>query len=108
MFQLAVGAESNGGSNRPGAVSPPAAIERPMRDGRGPARPASFLVEDAEAQSRALKLIPARIAGVVTTAAVAVAAARPTHKRRIRLVISAPFPAACCRRTYFGAGVISG
>lgn len=48
------------------------------------------------------------MAGVPNTAAVAVAATRPTHRTRIRLVISAPFAAAICRRACFGAGVPDG
>jgi len=62
----------------------------------------------ARGQSRALKVRPARMAGLVATAAVAVAATRATHIRRSRLVISGPFPAATCRHACFGTAPAPG
>ena len=62
----------------------------------------------AAAQSMLLKTMPARMAGVVNTAAMAVAATRATHRWRSRLVISAPLAAAGCRHPSFGARVAYG
>src|SRR5262245_7596303 len=55
-----------------------------------------------------LKMMPPRTAGVVNTAAMAVAATRATTRLRRRLVISAPLAAAGCRHASFGARVASG
>ena len=63
---------------------------------------------NARGQSMPLKLRPARMAGLVATAAVAMAATRATHTRRRRLVISGPFPAATCRHASFDTTATSG